>query len=66
MSGWPIDNLQTIIHDGDESLARQIANSAGSGQQFDSFSIWYFDKDNEGWTEDDAGQSRCKSRMTAG
>ncbi len=52
-----IDNLQTIIQDGDESLARQIAEiSAGSGQQFDSFSIWYFDKDNEGWTEDDAGQ----------
>ncbi|WP_413773434.1 phage tail tip protein [Klebsiella oxytoca] len=52
-----IDNLQTVIQDGDESLARQIAEiSAGSGQQFDSFSIWYFDKDNEGWTEDDAGQ----------
>ena len=52
-----IDNLQTIIQDGDESLARQIAEiSAGSGQQFDSFSIWYFDKDNEGWTEDDGGQ----------
>lgn len=52
-----IDNLQTIIQDGDESLARQIAEiSAGSGQQFDSFSIWYFDKDNEGWTEDDSGQ----------
>ncbi|HDX8991259.1 TPA: DUF1983 domain-containing protein [Klebsiella oxytoca] len=52
-----IDNLQTVIQDGDESLARQISEiSAGSGQQFDSFSIWYFDKDNEGWTEDDAGQ----------
>ncbi|EPG3958774.1 TipJ family phage tail tip protein, partial [Klebsiella oxytoca] len=52
-----IENLQTIIQDGDESLARQISEiSAGSGQQFDSFSIWYFDKDNEGWTEDDAGQ----------
>ncbi|HHS9650000.1 TPA: TipJ family phage tail tip protein [Klebsiella oxytoca] len=52
-----IDNLQTIIQDGDESLARQISEiSAGSGQQFDSFSIWYFDKGNEGWTEDDAGQ----------
>ncbi|WP_024274318.1 TipJ family phage tail tip protein [Klebsiella oxytoca] len=52
-----INNLQTIIQDGDESLARQISEiSAGSGQQFDSFSIWYFDKDNEGWTEDDAGQ----------
>jgi predicted phage tail protein len=52
-----INNLQTIIQDGDESLARQISEiSAGSGQQFDSFSIWYFDKDTEGWTEDDAGQ----------
>lgn len=52
-----IDTLQTIIQDGDESLARQISEiSAGSGQQFDSFTIWYFDKDNEGWTEDDAGQ----------
>ncbi len=52
-----IDTLQTIIQDGDESLARQISEiSAGSGQQFDSHSIWYFSDSNEGWTEDDAGQ----------
>ncbi|MCF6688252.1 TipJ family phage tail tip protein, partial [Raoultella terrigena] len=52
-----IDHLQTIMQDGDDSLARQISEiSAGSGQQFDSFNIFYFDKDNEGWTEDDGGQ----------
>lgn len=52
-----IDTLQTIIQDGDESLARQISEiSAGSGQQFDSHSIWYFSDSNEGWTEDDSSQ----------
>ncbi|HGY1289459.1 TPA: carbohydrate binding domain-containing protein [Raoultella ornithinolytica] len=52
-----IDHLQTIMQDGDDSLARQISEiSAGSGQQFDSFNIFYFDQGNEGWTEDDAGQ----------
>jgi hypothetical protein len=34
-----------------ESLARQVAEvAAGSGTQFDSRSIWYFDQTVEGWT----------------
>ena len=51
-----ITGLQQIIQEGDDSLARQIAEiSAGSGQQFDSFKIYHFDKTAQGWTEDDAG-----------
>lgn len=35
----------------DESLALQISSIvAGTGQQFDSKAIWYFDNGNEGWT----------------
>ncbi len=34
-----------------ESLARQVAEvAAGSGTQFDSRAIWYFDQTVEGWT----------------
>lgn len=34
-----------------EGLAEQISLlSAGVGEQFDSFSIWHFNKDNEDWT----------------
>ncbi|HBM2922448.1 TPA: DUF1983 domain-containing protein [Klebsiella oxytoca] len=52
-----ITGLQQIVQEGDDSLARQIAEiSAGSGQQFDSFNIFYFDKTAQGWTEDDAGK----------
>lgn len=41
---------------GDENLARQISQiAAGTGEQFDSLKIWYFDQDAEGWTEDDNG-----------
>ncbi|AWF34023.1 phage tail family protein [Klebsiella oxytoca] len=51
-----ITGLQQIVQEGDDSLARQIAEiSAGSGQQFDSFKIYHFDKSAQGWTEDDAG-----------
>ncbi|WP_162873534.1 hypothetical protein, partial [Klebsiella pneumoniae] len=36
--------------------AQQMASiSAGTGEQFDSLKIWYFDKDNEGWSSDDGG-----------
>lgn len=36
---------------GDDSLAYQISQiSAGTGTQFDSKKIWYFDTTNEGWT----------------
>ncbi|WP_181147520.1 hypothetical protein, partial [Raoultella ornithinolytica] len=37
-------------------MAQQISQiAAGTGEQFDSLSIWYFDTNNEGWTEDDNG-----------
>lgn len=35
-----------------EGLAAQISLlSAGVGEQFDSFEIWHFNKDNDGWTD---------------
>lgn len=41
----------TIRQSADESLAYQISQiSAGTGDQFDSAKIWYFDTDAEGWT----------------
>ena len=52
-----ITTVKTLIQTGDESLAQQISQiAAGSGEQFDSLKIWYFDTDNEGWTEDDASK----------
>ncbi|WP_254910872.1 phage tail tip fiber protein [Klebsiella pneumoniae] len=51
-----IDSLSEVVTSGDENLARQISQiAAGTGEQFDSLKIWYFDKDAEGWTEDDNG-----------
>lgn len=51
-----IDSLSEVVTSGDENLARQISQiSAGTGEQFDSLKIWYFDQDAEGWTEDDNG-----------
>lgn len=41
-----------------DSLARQISQvAAGTGEQFDPLTIWYFDTDNDGWTEDDNGNT---------
>lgn len=49
-----IQNLSTQMQTANESLAQQISQiAAGTGEQFDSLNIWYFDTDNEGWTEDD-------------
>lgn len=49
-----IQNLSTQMQTDNESLAQQISQiAAGTGEQFDSLNIWYFDTDNEGWTEDD-------------
>lgn len=40
-------------------MATAIASvAAGTGEQFDALKIWYFDKDGENWTEDDAGQTK--------
>ncbi|HDU4488020.1 putative phage tail protein [Klebsiella variicola] len=51
-----IDCLSEVVTSGDENLARQISQiAAGTGEQFDSLKIWYFDQDAEGWTEDDNG-----------
>ncbi len=51
-----IESLSEAVTSGDENLARQISQiAAGTGEQFDALEIWYFDKDAEGWTEDDNG-----------
>lgn len=45
-----IEDEAAIRQTEDESLAYQISQiSAGTGDQFDSAKIWYFDDDNEGW-----------------
>jgi hypothetical protein len=55
--------VQTV----NESLAQQISQiAAGTGEQFDSLKIWYFDTNNEGWTEDDGGTVRCPLPMMVG
>lgn len=49
-----ISNLSTQVQTANESLAQQISQiAAGTGEQFDSLNIWYFDTNSEGWTEDD-------------
>lgn len=59
-----IQTTQKLIADGDEHLAERISQiSAGTGQQFDTSKIWYFDGTNEGWTEDDA--SNVPMQITA-
>jgi len=45
-----ITNEADVRQSADESLAYQISQiSAGTGQQFDSKKIWYFDDNAEGW-----------------
>lgn len=49
-----IKNVSAQMQTANESLAQQISQvAAGTGEQFDSLKIWYFDTNNEGWTEDD-------------
>lgn len=51
-----IETTNFTMQDGFDSLAQQVASiSAGTGEQFDSLKIWYFDKDSEGWSSDDGG-----------
>ncbi len=51
-----ISNLSTQVQTVNESLAQQISQiAAGTGEQFYSLKIWYFDTNSEGWTEDDGG-----------
>ncbi len=50
---WKADiALETTARQSDvESLARQVSSvAAGSGTQFDSKQVWYFDSTAEGWT----------------
>ena len=50
-----INTTNTTMQDGFDSLAQQMASiSAGTGEQFDSLAIWYFDNGPEGWASDDA------------
>lgn len=50
-----ISTTNTTMQDGFDSLAQQMASiSAGTGEQFDSLAIWYFDNGPEGWASDDA------------
>ncbi|WP_058911135.1 TipJ family phage tail tip protein [Entomohabitans teleogrylli] len=45
-----IENTRTIVQSNYDSLAQMISQvSAGTGEQFDSAKIWYFDKGIEGW-----------------
>ena len=45
-----IEQNQTINNSRDESLANSIATvAAGSGEQFDVSTIWYYDDDLDGW-----------------
>ncbi|HCI6425056.1 TPA: carbohydrate binding domain-containing protein [Klebsiella quasipneumoniae subsp. similipneumoniae] len=51
-----ISTTNITMQDGFDSLAQQMASiSAGTGEQFDSLKIWYFDNDSEGWSSDDGG-----------
>lgn len=46
-----ITNEQTVRQSADESLASAISTlAAGTGEQFDSKKVWYFDTDLESWT----------------
>lgn len=46
-----ITTVNTLVQDTADSLAQQIAQvSAGTGDQFDSLNIWYFDNSSDGWT----------------
>ncbi|HCI9829454.1 TPA: DUF1983 domain-containing protein [Klebsiella pneumoniae] len=49
-----ISTTNTTMQDGFDSLAQQMASiSAGTGEQFDSIAIWYFDNGPEGWASSD-------------
>lgn len=46
-----ITTEQTIRQSADDSLAQSISTlAAGTGEQFDSKKVWYFDTDLESWT----------------
>jgi len=46
-----VENVQTQLQTATDSIAQQIAQvAAGTGEQFDSLKIWYFDTTAEDWT----------------
>ncbi|MCS5452489.1 phage tail protein [Enterobacter huaxiensis] len=46
-----ISDVTTRIEDVNKNIAQQIGGvSAGTGEQFDTYLIWYFTNTNEGWT----------------
>lgn len=50
-----IETTNITMQDGFDSLSQQMASlAAGTGEQFDSIAIWYFDNGPEGWASDDA------------
>ena len=50
-----IETTNITMQDGFDSLAQQMASiAAGTGEQFDSIKIWYFDNGPEGWASDDS------------
>lgn len=50
-----IDTTNITMQDGFDSLSQQMASiAAGTGEQFDSIKIWYFDNGPEGWASDDS------------
>nr|UVN10085.1 MAG: tail protein [Bacteriophage sp.] len=50
-----IETTNITMQDGFDSLSQQMASiAAGTGEQFDSVKIWYFDNGPEGWAADDS------------
>ncbi|WP_243816916.1 TipJ family phage tail tip protein [Klebsiella quasipneumoniae] len=50
-----IETTNITMQDGFDSLSQQMASiAAGTGEQFDSIKIWYFDNGPEGWASDDS------------
>lgn len=46
-----VQNLERAMIDGDDQLAQQITSlSVGTNTQFDTFQIWHFDANAEGWS----------------
>ncbi|HCI4589113.1 TPA: DUF1983 domain-containing protein [Klebsiella quasipneumoniae subsp. quasipneumoniae] len=50
-----IETTNITMQDGFDSLSQQMASlAAGTGEQFDSIAIWYYDNSPEGWASNDS------------
>lgn len=50
-----IETTNITMQDGFDSLSQQMASlAAGTGEQFDSIAIWYYDNGPEGWASNDS------------